>query len=356
MSSDQTDWTSRKLLNWMRERFEASGVDAARVVAETLLAETFGCSRLDLHMHPDRPASGEERDRLRDQVRRILSGEPLHYVTGRAHFWHGSFSVRPCTQIPQPCTELLVSHTLGLLSSRGQKVGHGRRAVDSLSVLDHPIDDHPPAPANPASSATSGLASFDEDPGGQSQTSPGPASDRPIHILELGVGSGAVIVSFLHSLPSAVGVAVDVEDECLALTRENATSHGVVDRITLQQHDVRTPFAGEFDVVVGNLPYIPDHEWPQSIDPGVLNFTPERALRGGDDGLTIIRPLLGWVGQAMRQDGILGLEHAACSGSAVAQLFEQAGFRDVESIVDEDGFPRATFGVWPGDGHLGVER
>ena len=136
MSSEQTDWTSKKLLNWMRERFEASGVDASRVVAETLLAEAFDCSRLELHMHPDRPASGEERDRLRDQVRRILSGEPLHYVTGKAQFWHGSFAVRPCTQIPQPCTELLVSHTLGLLSSRGQTVGHGRRAVDSLPALE----------------------------------------------------------------------------------------------------------------------------------------------------------------------------------------------------------------------------
>ena len=148
MSSEQTDWTSKKLLNWMRERFEASGVDASRVVAETLLAEAFSCSRLELHMHPNRPASGEERDRLRVQVRRILSGEPLHYVTGKAQFWHGSFAVRPCTQIPQPCTELLVSHTLGLLSSRGQTVGHGRRAVDSLSVLELGAeqDQHRPVP------------------------------------------------------------------------------------------------------------------------------------------------------------------------------------------------------------------
>ncbi|MEC8251118.1 MAG: peptide chain release factor N(5)-glutamine methyltransferase, partial [Planctomycetota bacterium] len=75
MSSEQTDWTSKKLLNWMRERFEASGVDASRVVAETLLAESFDCSRLEIHKHPHRPASREELDPLRDQVRRILSRE-----------------------------------------------------------------------------------------------------------------------------------------------------------------------------------------------------------------------------------------------------------------------------------------
>ena len=110
------------------------------------------------------------------------------------------------------------------------------------------------------------------------------------------------------------------------------------------------PLCGAFDVVVGNLPYIPDHEWPQSIDPGVLEFTPERALRGGEDGLAIIRPVLGWVGQVMRPNGLLGLEHAACCNQTVADLLEHTGFLEVESISDEDGFPRVTFGVWPGKG------
>ena len=348
MSSEQTDWTSKKLLNWMRERFEASGVDASRVVAETLLAEAFDCSRLELHMHPDRPASGEERDRLRAQVRRILSGEPLHYVTGKAQFWHGSFAVRPCTQIPQPCTELLVSHTLGLLSSRGQTVGHGRRAMDSLPAIepDAEQDSHQTRSGDTASEVNASPG-FDSDQNPQASTDQ--SSDHATHILELGVGSGAVIVSLLHALPSATGVGVDVEGDCLALAQANAHTHGVADRLTLQRHDVSAPFRGAFDVVVGNLPYIPDHEWPQSIDPGVLEFTPERALRGGEDGLAIIRPVLGWVGQVMRPNGLLGLEHAACSDQTVADLLEHTGFREVESISDEDGFPRVTFGVWSGD-------
>ena len=349
MSSEQTDWTSKKLLNWMRERFEASGVDASRVVAETILAEAFDCSRLELHMHPDRPASGEERDRLRDQVRRILFGEPLHYVTGKAQFWHGSFAVRPCTQIPQPCTELLVSHTLGLLSSRGQTVGHGRRAVDSLPVLELGAeqDSHQTSSGDTVSEVD---ASPEIDSDQNPQASTDQSSDHATHILELGVGSGAVIVSLLHSLPSATGVGVDVEDDCLALAQANAHTHGVADRLTLQRHDVCAPLPGAFDVVVGNLPYIPDHEWPQSIDPGVLEFTPERALRGGEDGLAIIRPVLGWVGQVMRPNGLLGLEHAACCNQIVADLLEHTGFREVESIFDEDGFPRVTFGVWPREG------
>ena len=349
MSSEQTDWTSKKLLNWMRERFEASGVDASRVVAETLLAGAFDCSRLELHMHPDRPASGEERDRLRDQVRRILSGEPLHYVTGKAQFWHGSFAVRPCTQIPQPCTELLVSHTLGLLSSRGQTVGHGRRAVDSLPAVELGAEQDPHQ-AGSGDTALEVDASFEHESEENTQSSTDQSSDQAVRILELGVGSGAVIVSLLHSLPSATGVGVDVEDDCLALAQENAHTHAVADRLTLQRHDVSAPLPGAFDVVVGNLPYIPDHEWPQSIDPGVLEFTPERALRGGEDGLAIIRPVLGWVGQVMRPNGLLGLEHAACSDQAVADLLENAGFQEVESISDEDGFPRVTFGVWSGEG------
>ena len=344
MSSEQTDWTSRKLLDWMRERFKASGVDASRVVAETLLAEAFDCSRLELHMHPERPASGDERDRLRDQVRRILSGEPLHYVTGKAQFWHGSFAVRPCTQIPQPCTELLVSHTLGLLSIRGQTVGHGRRAVDSLPApeLGAAQDPHQTNSGDTVSNSMLRLLILIK-----SQRFHGPAFRPSIHILELGVGGG-MVVSSASLAPSAIGVGVDVK---IALRRPGkAHAHGVADRLTLQRHDVSAPLPGAFDVVVGNLPYIPDHEWPQSIDPGVLEFTPERALRGGEDGLAIIRPVLGWVGQVMRPNGLLGLEHAACCNQTVADLLEHTGFHKVESISDEDGFPRVTFGVWPGKG------
>lgn len=347
MSSDKTQWTSQELLNWMRDRFDASGVDASRVVAETLLAEAFGCTRLDLHMHPDRPAGSDDRDRLREYVRRILSGEPLHYVTGKAHFWHGSFSVRPCTQIPQPCTELLVSHTLGLLSIRGQKAGHGRKAADSLS----PHGGEPEMPGSTESrsaSSESVLYASDQKSFEQSQPAAPPAQEGSIKILELGVGSGAVIVSLLKSLPDAIGVAVDVEDACLSLSQENAKVHGVGDRITLQLHDARHPFVGDFDVVVGNLPYIPDHEWTHSVDPGVLAFTPEKALRGGEDGLAIIRPMAQWVGESMRPDAILGLEHATCSSHAVRRLLTELGFYDVETLIDEDGFERATFGLWSG--------
>jgi methylase of polypeptide subunit release factors len=66
--------------------------------------------------------------------------------------------------------------------------------------------------------------------------------------------------------------------------------------------------------------------------------------------LAIIRPVLGWVGQVMRPNGLLGLEHAACCNQTVADLLEHTGFHKVESISDEDGFPRVTFGVWPGKG------
>lgn len=331
----------------MRDRFDASGVDAPRVVAETLLAKAFGCTRLDLHMHPDRPSGSDDRDRLREDVRRILLGEPLHYVTGEARFWHGSFSVRPCTQIPQPCTELLVSHTLGLLSIRGQKPGHGRKAADSLSVHDHEDLSEEPAESQ-SGPPESALSSLDKDFFEHPQAAHA-SSDAPIKILELGVGSGAVIVSLLQSLPCSAGVAVDVDNECLVLTQENADAHGVGDRITTQLHDVRKPLVGAFDVVVGNLPYIPDHEWPQSVDSGLLGFTPERALRGGDDGLAIIRPLAQWVGESMRPNGILGLEHATCSTDAVRQLLKESGFCDVETLTDEDGFERVTFGLWPGN-------
>ena len=347
MSTDQTEWSSRQLLDWMRGRFQAADVDAPRVVAETLLAKAFACSRLHLHMHPERPASPDERECLREDVRRVLSGEPLHYITGQVQFWHGTFFIRPCTQIPQPCTELLVSHTLTLLAERGHALGHGRRAADSTFDPDFAAAGPQEGDSRLVQQQSSVVDALDvsQEPGSASSQQPPLPT---LNVLEAGVGSGAVIVSLLQSLPNSLGVGVDVEPECLNLARENAHEMGVAERLQLMLHDVKVPLSGAYDIVVGNLPYIPDREWPHNIDPGVLGFTPESALRGGADGLDVIRPFVGWVAQVMRSDGIIGLEHASESAADVALLLEQAGFSNVASLPDEDGLLRCTFGVWPG--------
>ena len=328
------------MLCWMRDRFGASNVDAPRVVAETLLAQALGCSRLALHMDPDRPTTDDERAVLREHVRRILLGEPLHYVTGQTQFWNGSFEIRPCTQIPQPCTELLVSHSLGLLSARGVSTGRGRTAFDSTFGSADAIVDVDSNTADPHGTLKSCHSQPSDEPTSRGE------SDDSLRILELGVGSGAVVVSLLKSLPSSFGLGVDIDSDCIELATKNAENHGVSERLDLKVHDASQPVGGHFDLIVGNLPYIPDEEWPDQIDAGVRSFTPEKALRGGHDGLSIIRPVIRWASQAMRGNGFIGLEHASSSADAVAALMAEAGFQNVECLYDEDELPRATFGAW----------
>lgn len=340
MSTDETRWNSRSLLRWMRDRFGASKVDAPRVVAETLLAQALGCSRLALHMDPDRPTTDDERDVLREHVRRILLGEPLHYVTGQTQFWNGLFEIRPCTQIPQPCTELLVSHSLALLSARGVSTGRGRTAFDSTFCSADAIVDVDSNTPDPRGTLESCHSLPPDDPSSRGD------SDPPLRMLELGVGSGAVIVSLLKALPSSLGFGVDIDSECIELATKNAENHGVAERLDLKVHDASQPVGGPFDLIVGNLPYIPDEEWPDQIDDGVRSFTPEKALRGGHDGLSIIRPAIHWASQAMCANGFIGLEHASSSADAVAALLAEAGFRNIECLYDEDELPRATFGSW----------
>ena len=103
-------WTTRKLLDWIANRLEEAGVDAPRVCAELLVSAAIGCDRLRLYMEPERVAGEDERERLRDWVRRASSHEPVQYLVGETTFNGRAFEVDRSTLIPRPSTLALVEH------------------------------------------------------------------------------------------------------------------------------------------------------------------------------------------------------------------------------------------------------
>ncbi|MEM1355903.1 MAG: peptide chain release factor N(5)-glutamine methyltransferase [Planctomycetota bacterium] len=281
-------WTSKRLLSWTGAALEKKGIDSPRLSAEMLLAHVLGVPRLRLFMDPDRPASDLERAAFRGLVERAMEHEPVDYLVGQAPFFSMMLRVSPAVLIPRPSTETLVEHVLQ----------HARRT---------------------------------------------PGFGRP-RVADVGTGSGAFAVAiarqFKRAGTDAAVIATDLHDDALAVARENAEAVGVADRIEFRRGDLLEPLIGErLTYLVSNPPYIPDHEW-DAVQPNVKDHEPTHALRGGVDGLDLIRPLIEGAKALLSEPGQLCVEIAACQRAEVIALAKRAGLRHPAVLVDHEKLPR----------------
>ena len=277
-------WTTRGLLEWITDHLGTRGVDSPRLVAEVLLAEVLGCDRLHLYMEVDRPASPEERAALRQLVVRAAAHEPVQYLVGRWPFYGREFQLGRSTLIPRPATETLVEAAL----DRGR----------------------------------------------------GLATPR---ITDIGTGTGCIAVSLAAHLAEARVLATDIVPEALALAERNAAAHGVNDRIEFALGPTWAPIdeaGGRFDLICSNPPYVPDDEWPE-VERNVRDYEPATALRGGPDGLDVLRPLVEGAPQRLRPGGHLVLEIPDARRDDLMALVETtAGLTAPEVLKDTDGLWR----------------
>ncbi len=320
------NWTTRTLLAWMTEAFAKATLDSPRLMAEMLLSHALGVGRLDLYTGADRPASEEERTRLRALVARALRHEPVQYLTGEAWFFSLAFKADRRALIPRPSTETIVETVLQ----------DARRRFPLTTDAPNPTDVGAPA----------------------------------IRIADVCTGSGVIAISLLKNLPSARCVATDISPDALALASENAARHGVEGRLDLRQGDLLEPLrqwaqeargntgggAGDdrassqreftgFDYIAANPPYIPDEEWP-AVAPNVKGHEPEIALRGGPEGRRLVAPLLEHAPALLNPGGMLLVEIAMSSADAALALARANPLlRDVKVLEDSDGLPRVVVGA-----------
>ncbi|MHC4447288.1 MAG: peptide chain release factor N(5)-glutamine methyltransferase [Planctomycetota bacterium] len=281
-------WTTRRLLGWMTGHFASKGIDSPRLVAEMLLSHVIGCERMRLYMEVDRPATPLELESLRELVRRSARHEPAQYLVGETWFYGRRFFVDRSTLIPRPSTEALIEHVL-----------QWHRAV------------------------------------------PGHADAL---IADIGTGTGCIAVTLAALIPQARIVATDVSADALALAAENAQQHAVADRIEFRQGALLEPLEalglGRFDVICSNPPYISDPEWEQ-VAPNVRNYEPASALRGGADGLDVIRPLIAEGERFLRPGGQLVVEIGHAQHDAVLELVKATAALTAPMVLkDHEGLWR----------------
>lgn len=262
--------------------------------AEVLLAHVLVLPRLQIHFDAHEPISLLQQRAYQDCLRRRARGEPVQYITGSQEFHSLAFEVNPHVLIPRPESELLVD----------QGVRWARHWASQNRALD-------------------------------------------IRCLDVGTGSGNLGISLLRELPKASVCAIDSSPAALSVARRNARRLGVEDRWHGLCGDLVEPFRCEspcFAVCVANLPYVTDAEW-QQLPEHIRDYEPEAALRGGTDGLDVVRRLILAAPQVLARQGTLLLEVGWRQAEAVERLMRQtARFGATGRYPDFAGVERVVWG------------
>lgn len=263
-------------------RLNAAGVPESRLEARVLVAAALGVTREAMLAHGDAVVDAPAAARLAGYVTRRATGEPTARILGRKEFWSLEFEVTADTLVPRPESETLVEAALASVTERGA----------ALSVLD------------------------------------------------LGTGTGCLLLAFLSELSNARGLGVDLNPGAVAVAQRNATRLGLADRASFVSGDfAATPGAGErFHIVLSNPPYIRDGDIA-GLAREVAHFEPRLALSGGPDGLAAYRALAARLPLLLAPSGTAFLEIGQGQEAVVARIMTDQGlavaaeFRDLAGIV-----------------------
>ena len=278
-AAGDNDWNILKLLQWTNTYFSSRGIENPRAAAEILLASVLQLKRIDLYVRYDQPLSAAELGRFKELIRRRVAGEPVAYIVGKREFWSMELTVTPAVLIPRPETECLVEMAFQQLEGA---------------------------------------------PDGQ-------------RILELGTGSGAVILALAAHKPQHIYAASDASAQALAVARQNARQHKLEQNVRLfcgrWLHPVQCR-SGRLDMIVSNPPYI-RRSLLDSLQVEIRRFEPQIALDGGKDGLQCLEQIIGAAAGALKIGGRLLLEIGHDQRQAVTAIVERVGAYD-EVIFQKD--------------------
>lgn len=259
-----------------RDRLKAAGIETPVLDARMLLEKAAGVDRHALVTDPYRVVPPAAVAALDELVARRLAREPMSHIMGARGFWTFDLAVTPDVLTPRPDTEQVVAEVL-------KRVDRG-------------------------------------------------AAHR---ILDLGVGSGAILLALLSELLGAQGLGVDRSEAALAVAQENAARTGLGHRARFAVGDWGEGLSEPFDIIVSNPPYIATPELA-TLDAEVRDHEPHLALDGGPDGLAAYRALLPDVVRLLAPGGLVALEIGHRQANAVSALVDQAGLQ-VEAVAKDLG-------------------
>lgn len=272
------------LLAEAAQTLAVADVKSPRTDAALLLSEVLNRDRSFMIAHPEHTVAADQFQKFREFIARRAAGAPLQYITGHQEFFKLDFRVTPDVLIPRPETEIIVEAALEV------------------------------APR-----------------------------DSPLVIADIGTGSGCLVVSLLHELPNARGIATDISFDALRLAEDNARRNGVIDRLELIQADAFSAFPDRaaFSLIISNPPYVPSTEI-DTLQREVRDHEPLHALMSGPDGLSHIRNYLKDAARFLVARGYFIFEIGFGQREAVEALIDAEMWTLIEIRNDLQKIPRTV--------------
>lgn len=275
--------TGAEALRRAAETLRTAGIPDAMTDARALLSHALGLDPARLTLHLPDPVPAQAEARLQTALQARLTRQPVSQITGKRLFWGRNFIVTPDVLDPRPETEMLVA-----------------------TALEEPF----------------------------------------FKLLDLGTGSGCILLSLLAEAPLAQGTGIDLSPAALAVARRNADA--IAHRARLLLSDWCKSVEGRFDLIASNPPYIAAAEMPD-LSPEVRNHEPHLALTPGGDGLDAYRAIAAQAPARLLPGGRLIVEIGPTQGRAVAGLFRAAGLTDLQIRPDFDGRDRVVLARKPAE-------
>jgi len=253
-----------------RSRLAEAGFPDSAIEARLLVGGLLGLTSTEVFTGTDRPVSAAEDERISKAVERRLKREPVHRILGSREFHGLELLLSKETLEPRPDTEVLVETVLPQL----------RQIV-----------------------ATKGAA----------------------RVLDIGTGTGAIVLALLAQCPEAQGIGSDISDDALATAQRNAERLGLAERFSAINSRWFEKISRRFDIIVSNPPYIRSDVIPE-LEPEVRDYDPMAALDGGPDGLEAYRAIAAQAADFLEKDGVIGVEIGYDQKDTVSAIFCSAGF------------------------------
>jgi release factor glutamine methyltransferase len=262
-------------------RLRAAGVESPRREARRLLAHVLGLRPEDIVSGRFSPQGTEFRGRFEAALARRAAREPLAYIIGSREFWSLDFEVGPGVLVPRPESEIMVEEALKRF----------------------------------------------------------PIIDAPLRVMDLGTGSGCLLLAFLSERPKAEGLGVDISEEALAIARRNGARLGLEGRARFLRADWTGALSETWDVIFINPPYILEGDL-DGLDPEVSRYEPRAALDGGPDGLGAYRRVAAALRPRLAPEGRVFLEVGQGQGGPVERILRERGLSVEGTVFDLAGIPR----------------
>ena len=241
--------------------------------AEIILSDIMGVTREFLIVNNNKNISKNTIKKYNHAINRRINREPVAYITGKKEFWSKNFLVNQATLVPRPETELLIYKVINFFKN------------------------------------------------------------KKINVLDIGTGSGCILLSILKELNLSRGIGIDVSAKAIQTAKMNSKKLNLLHRSKFKVFDINEFHIGMYDLIVSNPPYVPSRDI-RNLSKDIINYEPLLALDGGFDGLDLIIKVIYKSNSLLKKNGLLAIEIGNNQYLKVSRVLRQHGFREISKECD----------------------